>query len=132
MTVFERATRQKIRFSSETAGKVNVEDLWDLPLEALDALAQRLAKKVQGAEPVSFIKAPATSDEYKTNKLRFEVVKRVIEVRLADKGRAEKAAAGRAETQRILEAIDKKKGEDLGSLSVEELQAKLDGQAEVE
>lgn len=124
MDTFEKATRQKLRFATNK-GNISTEDLWDLPLVPLDAIAQSLHKQVNEGSSVSFIDAPNTSQEFRLNKLKFEVVKRVIEVRLADKERAEKAAATKAQKQRIMELIDKKKDEGLAEKSVEELQAML-------
>jgi hypothetical protein len=124
MTLFERATRKKIRFNT-TKGNVSTEDLWDLPLDKLDAIAITLHGKVSDGATVSFIDAPNTSASFRDDKMRFDIVKRVIEVRLGDKERAEKTAATKAKKQRVMEILDKKKDASLEDMSVEELEAML-------
>ncbi len=124
MTLFEKATRKKIRFNTDV-GNISTEDLWDLALTTLDATAQRLHAKVSGEATVSFIDAPNTSEAYREDKLRFEIIKRVIEVRLGDRERADKVAAAKAQKQRILEIINKKNDKNLKNKSVEELEAML-------
>lgn len=125
MDLFQKATRKKIRFVT-SFGSITTEDLWDLSLEQLDAIAQDLHKAIKDGETVSFINAPETSDAYKENKLKFDVVKSIIDIRLADKERAEKAAATRAKKQRIMALIEEKQDEDLKGKSAEELSALLE------
>ena len=124
MTLFEKATRKKLRFST-SVGKITVEDLWDLSLERLDKIAQELHALVRNGETVSFIDAPNTSASFKKDKLKFDVVKRIIEVRLEDKQEAEKVAAEKAKRKRIMHLIDKKKEKALEEKSLEELEALL-------
>jgi hypothetical protein len=131
MTPFERATKQKLRFDT-SVGRISVEDLWDLPLEHLDKLAQALHKEVEAGEDVSFIEAKKPTAAFTELKLKFTVVKRVIEVRMAAQKKAEKAAATKAKKQRILEIMEKKQDESLEGKSLEELQALLDGDDEDE
>lgn len=131
MTPFERATKQKLRFNS-AVGQIGVEDLWDLPLEQLDKLAQSLHRQVEAGEEVSFVEAKKPTAAFTELKLKFTVIKRVIEVRLAAKKKADKAMATKAKKARILEIMEKKQGEDLEGKSLEELQALLDGDDEDE
>lgn len=126
MDLFECSTRKKDRFNSPI-GLATIEDLWDIDMEVIDAIAQGLYKQTKDGEIVSFINAPETSKVSLDNKRKFEVVKRVIEVRLADRDKAEKAAATRGKKQRILEMLEEKKDEDLKGQSVEELERLLDG-----
>jgi hypothetical protein len=131
MTPFERATKQKLRFDT-ALGRINVEDLWDIPLEQLDQLAQELHKEVESGEEVSFIEAKKPTAAFTELKLKFDVVKRVIEVRLAAQKKAEKAAATKAKKQRLLALIEEKQDEELKGKSLDELQALLDGDDEDE
>jgi hypothetical protein len=131
MTPFERATKQKLRFDT-AVGRINVEDLWDIPLEQLDKLAQELHKEVESGEEVSFIEAKKPTAAFTELKLKFDVVKRVIEVRLAAQKKAEKAAATKAKKQRLLALIEEKQDEELKGKSLDELQALLDGDDEDE
>ena len=69
--LFEQAARKKIRFSTPK-GQLLAEDLWDLPLTQLDAVARGLYKLNQEAE-ISFI-------DKKINKLQFTVSKRLSQL----------------------------------------------------
>jgi hypothetical protein len=129
MTPFERATKQKLRFDT-AVGLVSVEDLWDLPLEQLDKLAQTLHKEVESGEEVSFIEAKKPTAAFTELKLKFDVVKCIIEVRMAAKKKLEKAAATKARKAKILEIMEKKQDETLEGKSLEELQALLEGDDE--
>lgn len=124
--IFERAARLKLRFETEK-GYLDVEDLWDLPLTgrsvSLDGIAVGLHRKLQDATPVSFVNDSAEADP--TLQLRFDLVKRVIDVRM-EESRAALAARDRAEKkQRIMGLIAKKQDEELAGKSTEELEALL-------
>lgn len=88
----------------------------------LDDIARGLHKLLSESN-VSFVK-PAASDSL--NQLRFDIVKRVIEVRqeeaTAKAGEREKAA----KRQKILELIEKRQDETLESLSLDDLKAQLE------
>ena len=120
MTLFEKATRAKYRFNT-THGNIGTEDLWDLPLETLDTLAQDLNKQVKEGEGESFIQERKPTRAFCELKNRLDVVKRIIEVKLGDKDAAEKAAKTRAKKQRALEILEKRSDESLEELSDEEL-----------
>jgi len=128
MTIFERATRQKLRFGTVKGG-ITIEDLWDLQLTgdiSLDSLAKSLYKAIKETEDESFVEAPKPNPEEVANRLRFEIVKRIIEVKLIDKNAAEKAVETRAKKQKIMEALAAKKDASLQQMSEEELQKALD------
>lgn len=127
--LFEQASRLKIRFDSPL-GQLTTEDLWGLPLTSpsgaranLDAIAMDLHRQTnEVAEVVSFVtaKAPSGSDELL---LKFEVVKHVIGVRVAERDQAKEAADRKAKKQRLLELIAQKQDAELAGKSVDELRA---------
>ncbi len=129
--MFERASRMKLRFES-TRGLLTVEDLWDLPLTArsaslpsLDDLARTLARKLTDtAHQVSFVLPTTTADE--SLQLQFDVVKHVIEVRMAERAARETQAANREKKQKLLSLIAQKQDAQLSDKSVEELQAMVE------
>lgn len=127
--MFEKASRLKLRFTSPV-GPLSVEDLWDLPLTSktgkanLDDLAKFLHKRVSESE-VSFVERPAESNT--VAKLQFDIVKHVIDTKLAERDAAKAAAEKRATKQRIIDLIAEKKDEALKGKSLEELQGMLDG-----
>lgn len=126
MSIFEKATRQKLRFKT-ASGMVTTEDLWDMPLEgrvSLDNLARALNKEIKEQQEESFVKKPSSAST--ETKLKFDVVKHIIDVKIADQERAQKAAATRKEKQRILELMSRKQDQELEDKSLEELQKMLD------
>jgi hypothetical protein len=128
MNIFEQATRAKLRFDSPQ-GQLSVEDLWELPLTStssakanLDAIAiglQRALREV--GEIVSFVK-PVVQ---KTNdfQLRFDVVKHIIDVKVAERDAEAEAKSRREKKQRVLEIIESRKDEELRGKSLDELTA---------
>ena len=123
--IFERASRLKIRFDTPK-GLLTAEDLWDLPLTSnvgkanLDDVARALHRQIKDSSTESFVVKPAKADE--AAEVGFEVVKHVIEIRLAESEEKRVLAENREKKQRILELIDRKKDEALSTKSVEELQ----------
>jgi hypothetical protein len=124
---FEKATRMKLRFDT-SRGVLTVEDLWDLPLIGsdlcLDEIAKDLHRDLKDDSEQSFVVQTAKPDERLV--LAFEIVKRVISVRLVEQEAAENAEALRQKKQKILAIIADKEDESLKETSVEDLRALLD------
>lgn len=119
--LFEKATKNALRFGS-ARGQIATEDLWALNLKELDSIAKDLHKSLQDTE-ISFIDTP--TEQNSLMKLKLDVVKRVIEVRLEEKSemvlRKEKAAHKKF----LQELLHEKKTESLKSMSVEEIEKEL-------
>lgn len=121
--MFEKATRTKLRFHT-ARGDLAVEDLWDLPLTSstdrpnLDAIAVGLHHAL-GTSNLSFVKTPAQADD--TNQLRFNIVKHVIDTRLAENAARDAAASNAEKKQGLLALIAKKESEALEGHSLEDL-----------
>lgn len=131
MEMFAFATRKKFRFDT-CKGQVTVEDLWDLPLTAtngrpnLDDIAKELYKKMKDENEMSFVKPTSqVSKEFNIIKAKFDIVKYIIDVKLAEAEAAKKAKETKARNQRILGLIAQKEDEALASKSKEELLAML-------
>ncbi len=120
--MFEKASRQKLRFQT-SIGVLNTEDLWALPLEQLDSLAKQLKKQVAESGEESFIKAKSSANE--TIELRFNIVKRVIEIKLEEKEAKATAAAKIAQKKHLLELLGQKENEALSAKSADEIRAML-------
>jgi hypothetical protein len=128
-TLFEQASRLKLRFGSPQ-GPLTVDDLWDLPLTSrtnranLDDIARFYSRELKEQETESFVTKPARKN--KILMLGFEIVKRVIEVRLEEnkaiKDKAEKAA----KKAKLLELLSKKKDDQLGEMTEEQLLAEIE------
>jgi hypothetical protein len=122
--LFEQASRIKLRFSLNGKGLFSTEDLWDLKLEDLDRLAKSLNKEVKEAAEESFIKAKSSASQ--RLELQFNIVKRVIEVKLAEKEAAQNRVIVAQRKAEIQDLINKKKSEELGNKSLEELERELE------
>lgn len=86
LELFERASKKKLRFETDL-GTLSVEDLWDLPLQAtrgvnLDDLAKSFSKALKEEEEESFVEKPKPNKKLADLRLRFAIVKRIIEVQL--------------------------------------------------
>jgi hypothetical protein len=128
MSIFEQATRLKLRFDTHK-GYLSVEDLWDLPLTGangktcLNSIAIDLHRELQDASPVSFVEAAPTGDP--TVQLRFDLVKHVIDVRVIEnKARADEQERVRKRA-RIMELIASKEDQVLADKSTDELRGLL-------
>jgi bifunctional N-acetylglucosamine-1-phosphate-uridyltransferase/glucosamine-1-phosphate-acetyltransferase GlmU-like protein len=121
-TLFIDASRQKVRIST-SHGFLQVEDLWDLSLQSLDAIAIALDEAIAKQARKSFINA--RPKEAKTVQLTFDVVKYVIDTKLAEQ-EAEKVQANRASQIAFLKGLQEKKQlAELEGMSSDEIAAKL-------
>lgn len=123
--IFEAASRAKLRFDTPK-GFLSAEDLWDLPLTStvgkanLDDVARSVNRQLKATADESFVSRTAGAD--KTLQLKLDVVKRVIEVRMAENESAAAAVANREKRNKVLDIIESKKAAALENLSVEELE----------
>lgn len=126
MSIFEKASRLKIRFET-SKGDLSVEDLWDLPLNHskapnLDDIAIDLYSKLKAVDVPSFVTKAPKSEDIEEMQLRFDLVKHIISVRQQDMLLAENAKKNADKKQQILALIQKKENENLENLSKEELE----------
>ena len=122
-TLFEAASRQKLRFDSKV-GQLSVEDLWDLPLTSatkanLDQIAVDLNRQLKGTEE-SFV---STGKKNTVLELKFEIVKHIIGVRVAENQAKVDLRERAARKEQIETLIEEKKSEGLKALSLDELEA---------
>lgn len=128
--MFEQATRNKVRFETPQ-GMLTVEDLWDIPLTSargranLDDIARALHRKIKETETESFVIKAPKADEL--TQLKFELVKHVIDVRLAENAAAEQLRLNREKKQQLLALIAQKENEQLQGHTLEELKAMAEG-----
>lgn len=127
-TLFEFATRNKLRFSS-TRGELSVEMLWDLPLRSrdgfdLDSVAKGVNKALKSLTEESFVSTERTPAVTRAENA-LELVKYIISVKLAEEETAKKRAANRAEKARLLEILAEKQAGALTALTEKELQERI-------
>jgi spore cortex formation protein SpoVR/YcgB (stage V sporulation) len=124
MSLFEKAAKQKLRFNSNK-GQLTVEDLFDLSLTSLDNIAKAVNRKLKDEVEESFIQKKSTAST--ELELQLDILKYIIEY----KTNVEEANKKRAETvarkHQIEEILMRKKSQELEDLSVDELQAMLNG-----
>lgn len=120
--IFEYAVRNKVRFPFK--GMISVEDLWDLSLTNLDSIYKMLNKQVKQSEEESLL---ATKTSVDTElEVQIEIVKYIVSVKLKEQEAREKAAAKKAQKQKIMSIIATKEDEALKNSSVDDLRKMLD------
>lgn len=128
--MFEKASRVRLRFETQQ-GMLDVEDLWDVPLTStrgranLDDIARSLSKKLKETETESFVVKTPKADE--ATQLAFDLVKHIIEVRLAENEAAQLIKTNKEKKQRLLALIAKKENEQDEGRSLEDLRAEAEG-----
>ena len=121
--VFMNATRKKYRFLT-AKGNLTTEQLWDLPLESLDEIWQKINATIEDASRTSLLSVRSNKNVELTEKA--EVVKAIVEYKLAAAEKADKARQTKAEKERILNIIAAKQEQELASMSIDELKKRLE------
>lgn len=121
--MFEKATRQKLRFQTDK-GLLSVEDLWDLPLTSLrgtnlDDIARGLHSQLKNSNDVSFVVKERKSNE--SVQLAFDIVKHIIDVKLVERDAAQLAASAKEKKQQIMQLIANKEQSALAEMPLDEL-----------
>lgn len=122
--MFEKATRLKLRFGTEAMIGLNCEDLWDIPLMGnqgndLESIAKALHNEIKTDEEVSFVKVKNSVD--KVLSLKFDIVKHIIDVRLAELEAKENEVDTKAKRLQLLAIKAEKQKTELLGKSVEEI-----------
>lgn len=125
--MFEKASRLKLRFDIDR-GNITVEDLWDLPLTStrmmsLDDLAKHLNKAVKESAEESFVVEKSATNA--VLELKFEIVKHVIAIKLADVEASKNAVDNKAKKDKILAVISAKEDNELEGQSMDDLKKML-------
>ena len=120
--IFEYAVRNKVRFPFK--GMISVEDLWDLSLTNLDSIYKTLNKEVKQSEEESLL---ATKTNVDTElEVQVAIVKHIVSIKLEEQEAREKAAAKKAQKQKIMSIIAAKEDEALQNSSVGDIKKMLD------
>ncbi len=126
--VFEYATRTKLRFAS-TRGELTVEQLWDTPLRSrddfnLNAVAKSASRALKEVSEESFVETSKTA-EHSRREVALEVVKYVIETKLAEEQAAETRAERKKEKEKLLQILAEKQDGKLSELSERDLKKRI-------
>ena len=126
--IFEYATRNKLRFAS-ARGELTVEQLWDVPLRSkddfnLNAVAKAANKAWKDVSEESFVETTKTLDHVR-RETALEIVKYVIDTKLAEEEVAKRRSEKRLEKEKLLAILAEKQAGKLSDLSEKELQKRI-------
>ncbi|UKS71367.1 hypothetical protein VIK251_00017 [Klebsiella phage vB_KpnM_VIK251] len=125
-TLFELATRQKLRFASPK-GLLTTEDLWDLPMTgntSLDTVSKLANRDVKVSAEESFVVDATPVNDIAV--LKLDVLKHIIAVRKAEQA-ARMAAQEKADRRRkLLDLLAEKDNEKDAAMSREEILKELE------
>lgn len=126
--IFEYAARNKLRFASPR-GEFTVEQLWDVPLRSrdgfhLDAVAKAASRALKEVSEESFVETSKTP-EHARREAALEVVKHVIQTKLAEEEAAKKRADNKSKKEALLQALAEKQAGKLSAMSEKELQRQI-------
>ena len=120
--MFEKASRLKVRFPYK--GLVSIEDLWEIPLSELDSIYRGLVREQKDQEEESLLSQRTEKDSLLA--LKIDLVRYIVEVRLKEADETLNRFKKKAQQQKILEIIQKKREEELFSKPVEDLEKLLE------
>lgn len=120
--IFELASRMKIRFAYR--GMITVEDLWDLSVQELDRIFQKLNKALKESKEESLLSPQAKEDSDLA--ISVAIVRHIVEVKLAEAAIALAAVERKAKKQKILEILADKQDDSLRNMSQEDLTKMLE------
>jgi len=116
--MFEQALRLKLRF--EYRGQCTVEDLWDVPVTDLDNLYQQYQEQLDKGKG-SLLKKSVTTNANALLELKSNIVKHIVETKLAEAKEKRKAVERSEKKQRVMQIIAEKQDDELKGKSVKEL-----------
>ena len=122
MSIFEKATRQKLRYPYR--GSVSTEDLWDLSVRNLDSIFKTLNSQKKTEQEESLL-STKTTEETELD-LKISVIKHVVQVKQTEQAAAKSATENRQKKQKLLDIIARKQDESLEGKTIEELTAMVD------
>ena len=120
--MYKEALKMKLRFAT-SRGNLSVEDLFSLSLQDLDKIAVALDEEVSKSPKKSFISA--VTPETKVTELKFNIVKDVINTKLAEKQAKEESKEKQAKKAQLMEMLARKQAESLENLSEDELKKRI-------
>lgn len=126
--MFEKASRLRLRFET-TKGTLAVEDLWKLPLTSqrgasLENLARLYSRQLKEMGEEQFVAKKYNPGEVIT-KLKFEIVKHIIDVIQTENEKARQKAANTKELQELKEIVASRQYDAIKSAPLEDLQKRI-------
>jgi hypothetical protein len=124
--LFLTASRRQLRFAT-TRGPVTVEDLWNLSLKSLDALAVSIDEQVKPGGRKTFLENPDTKarEADADNKLRLDILTTIIGIKQEDNKAALAEASTRRQKEFLKDLLGRKKIGEMEAMTVEQIEAQL-------
>jgi hypothetical protein len=120
MNIFAKASKLKLLFSTPK-GRINLEDLWDLPMDKLRTMANELNRGLSKPEDLFAV----TTDDESSDKLRLAVIMEIIDVRQSE-ATAKLNEKEREQKRKLIKSlIEQKKLEATSQMSVADLEKLL-------
>lgn len=122
MNIFEYAVENKLRFPYK--GLISAEDLYALSVSDLDTIYKTLKREAKRNGEESLLATKSNDDVALDTKI--EIVKYIVEKKLAQVEARKTAAANRAKKEKILSILEEKQDAALKNMSEEDLRKMLD------
>ena len=120
--MYKEASKQKLRIQT-SKGLLTVEQLWDLSITDLDAVAVELQEQYKESGKKSFLVTKSSKD--KVLKLKFDIVLDVLTTKVEAAATLSEAKEIKDHNNKILKMIAEKNDESLAGKSVKQLEAML-------
>lgn len=127
--LYKFAAQNKLRFPT-VRGLVTAEDLFDLPLTSktgfdLNTVAKSVNANLKASSEEDFVSTTPADPKKKLLEVSLDILKDVIATKQAANAEAQARFQRAAQRQRILEALEAKKDQQLSQASIEDLQKQL-------
>ena len=122
MNIFESAVENKLRFPYK--GLISAEDLYALSVSDLDTIYKTLKREAKRNGEESLLATKSNDDVALDTKI--EIVKYIVEKKLAQVEARKTAAANKAKKEKILSILEEKQDAALKNMSEEDLRKMLD------
>ena len=122
MNIFEYAVENKLRFPYK--GNISTEDLYSLSVSDLDTIYKTLKREAKRNGEESLLATKSNDDVALDTKI--EIVKYIVEKKLAQVEARKTAAANKAKKEKILSILEEKQDAALKNMSEEDLRKMLD------
>ena len=122
MNIFEYAVENKLRFPYK--GLISAEDLYALSVSDLDTIYKTLKREAKRNGEESLLATKSNDDVALDTKI--EIVKYIVEKKLAQVEARKTAAANKAKKEKILSILEEKQDAALKNMSEEDLRKMLD------
>lgn len=122
MNIFEYAVENKLRFPYK--GLISTEDLYALSVSDLDTIYKTLKREAKRNGEESLLATKSNDDVALDTKI--EIVKHIVEKKLAQVEARKTAAANKAKKEKILSILEEKQDAALKNMSEEDLRKMLD------